>query len=116
MRLMTIVFSGMLYFICLTYLDDIIIFGATFEEHLNRLEQALKLLKTANLKLKPSKCAFGKKSVSFWAILSGKKELAQTLKNSNKFKSGHALEYKTTCVVYLGMQRIIDSSSKNLHT
>ena len=64
MRLMTIVFSGMLYSTCLAYLDDIIIFRATFEEHLNRLEQALKRLQTANLKLKPSKCAFGKKSVS----------------------------------------------------
>ena len=60
MRLMTIVFNGMLYSTCLAYLDDIIIFGATFEEHLNRLEQALKRLKTFNLKLKPSKCAFGK--------------------------------------------------------
>ena len=37
-RLMTIIFSGMLYSTCLAYLDDIIIFGATFEEHLNRLE------------------------------------------------------------------------------
>ena len=36
MRLMTIVFSGMLYSTCLAYLDDIIIFGRTFEEHLNR--------------------------------------------------------------------------------
>ena len=75
MRLMTIVFSGMLYSTCLAYFDDIIIFGATFDEHLNKLEQALKRLKTANLKLKPSKCAFGKKNqyVS-WAISSAKKE------------------------------------------
>lgn len=65
MRLMTIVFSGMLYSTCLAYLDDIIIFGRTYEEHLERLDLALKRLKSANLKLKPSKCAFGKKSVSF---------------------------------------------------
>ena len=44
MTLMTIVFSGMLYSTCLAYFDDIIIFGATFEEHLNRLDQALKRL------------------------------------------------------------------------
>ena len=35
MRLMTMVFSGMLYSTCLAYLDDIIIFGRTFEEHLD---------------------------------------------------------------------------------
>ena len=65
MRLIMIVFSGMLYSTCLAYLDDIIIFGSTFEEQLDRLEQALKRLQNVNLKLKPSKCAFGKKSVAF---------------------------------------------------
>ena len=35
MRLMTLVFSGMLYSTCLAYLDDIIIFGRSFEEHLS---------------------------------------------------------------------------------
>ena len=65
MRLMTIVSSGMLYFTCLAFLDDIIIFGRTFEEHLTRLDHALNRLKSANVKLKPSKCAFGKRSVAF---------------------------------------------------
>ena len=62
---MTIVFSGMLYNTCLAYLDNIIIFGRTFNEHLERLELALKRLKNANLKLKPSKCSFGQRSVTF---------------------------------------------------
>ena len=31
MRLMLIVFSGMLYYTCYAYLDDIVIFGRTFE-------------------------------------------------------------------------------------
>ena len=53
MRLITIVFSKMLYNTCLAYLDDIIIFGRTFNEHLERFELALKRRKNANLKLKP---------------------------------------------------------------
>ena len=65
MRLRTIMFSNMLYSTCLAYLDDIIIFGRTFEEHLDRLDHALKCLENANLKLKLSKCAFSKKSVAF---------------------------------------------------
>ena len=65
MRLMTMVFSGMLYSTCLAYLDYIIIFGHTFGEHLDRVDHALKRLENANLKLKPSKCAFGKKFVAF---------------------------------------------------
>ena len=59
MRLMTIVFSGMLYTTCLVYLDDIIV------EMLGRLDTTLERLGQANLKLKPSKCAFGKTSVNF---------------------------------------------------
>ena len=54
MRLMTIVFSGMLYSTCLAYFNDIIIFGRTFEEHLYRLDQALKRPEIANFKLKLS--------------------------------------------------------------
>ena len=46
MRLMTIIFSEMLYSTCLAYLNGIIIFGRTFNEHLKRLELALKRLKT----------------------------------------------------------------------
>ena len=65
MRLMTIVFSGILYSTCLAYLDDIIFFGRNYVKMLCRLDPALERLKQANLKFKPSKCAFGKTSVSF---------------------------------------------------
>ena len=65
MRLMSIVFSGMLYNSCLVYLDYIIIFGQTFIQHNQRLESVLTRLQNANLKLKPTKCYFGKTSVAF---------------------------------------------------
>ena len=65
MRLMTIVFSGMLYTTCLAYHDDIIVFGRNYIEMLGRLDMTLERLERANLKLKPSKCAFGKTSVTF---------------------------------------------------
>ena len=65
MRLMTLVFSGMLYRTCLAYLDDIIVVGRNFIEMLGRLDTALERLEQANLKLKPRKCAFGKTSVTF---------------------------------------------------
>ena len=64
MRLMTIVFSEMLYRTCLAYLVDIIIFGRTFIKHL-KLDLALIRLKNANLKLKTSKCLFGQCSLTF---------------------------------------------------
>ena len=50
---------------CLIYLDDIIIFSSTFEEHLQRLQAVFENLEKHNLKLKPSKCEFFKERVVY---------------------------------------------------
>ena len=50
---------------CLIYLDDVIIFSTTFEEHLERLEAVFERLKDHNLKLKASKCEFMKSRVTY---------------------------------------------------
>jgi len=36
-RIMELVMSGLTYDVCLVYLDDILIFSKTFDEHLDRL-------------------------------------------------------------------------------
>ena len=64
-RLMDLVLSGLNFEICLVYLDDIILFSTTLEQHLERLELVLQRLKAANLKLKPSKCTLLQKEVIF---------------------------------------------------
>ena len=45
---------------CIIYLDDIIVFSQTPEEHVHRLR-----LKAAGLKSKPSKCDFFKKEIKY---------------------------------------------------
>ena len=50
---------------CLVYIDDVIIFSATFQEHLHRLRLVFDRFRLANLTLKPSKCCFGKKRIKF---------------------------------------------------
>ena len=37
-------------------MDDLIIFGKTFEEHLANIDLVLNRLQAANLKIRPSKC------------------------------------------------------------
>jgi len=71
-RLMDLILTGLTLEICLAYLDDIIVFASTPEEHLERLEMVLKRLQAANLKLKPSKCNLMQTSVCFLGhIISG---------------------------------------------
>ncbi|GFV41340.1 retrovirus-related Pol polyprotein from transposon 297 [Trichonephila clavipes] len=50
-RLVETVLGGLSYEACLVYLDDIIIMGRFFEEHLKNIRRVLQKLKEANLKL-----------------------------------------------------------------
>ena len=47
------------------YLDDIIIFSTTAEEHMKHIQIVIDRLKAAQLKLKKSKCAFFKKELYY---------------------------------------------------
>ena len=49
----------------LLYLDDVVVFSATFEQHLARLELVLARFADQNLKVKLSKCFFFKSQVTF---------------------------------------------------
>lgn len=64
-RLMEKVLRQLLRKVCLVYLDDVIIFGKSFEEMLNRLRQVFLQLRSANLKLNPKKCSFFKKEIKY---------------------------------------------------
>ena len=58
---------------CIVYLDDIIIFSDTKEEHLKKLEAVFQKLCAAGLKLKPSKCFFFREEIEYLGhVVSGK--------------------------------------------
>ena len=64
-RLMDTVLSGLNFRTLLVYLDDIILFSKTVEEHFVRLRELFDCLRKANLKLKPSKCNLLQTEVEF---------------------------------------------------
>ncbi|GBO24268.1 Retrovirus-related Pol polyprotein from transposon 297 [Araneus ventricosus] len=64
-RLVETVLRGLSSEACLVYLDDIIIVGRTFEEHLNNLRKVFQRLQKSNLKLSPKKCRFFQKEVTY---------------------------------------------------
>ena len=57
-HLMDIVLAGAKWSTCLVYLDDIVIVGKTFHQHLANVHDWLHKLRQAGLCLKPGKCAF----------------------------------------------------------
>ncbi|UYV66446.1 hypothetical protein LAZ67_4001706 [Cordylochernes scorpioides] len=58
-RIMDNLLRGLKWNICLCYLDDIIVFSKTMEEHILRLEMVLNCLSKAGLTLNLEKCHFG---------------------------------------------------------
>ena len=50
---------------CIIYLDDIIVFSKTLEEHVVRLRAVFEKLKQVGLKLKPSKCEFFRQELTY---------------------------------------------------
>ena len=50
---------------CIIYLDDIIVFSETPHEHIKRLCGVFQKLASAGLTLKPSKCEFFKKKITY---------------------------------------------------
>ena len=50
---------------CLIYLDDIVVFSRTFEEHIERLEKVFERLVEAGLKLSPAKCNLFQKELKY---------------------------------------------------
>lgn len=51
--------------VCIPYLDDIIIFSTTFEEHIKNMRKVLQRLREHGIKLKPRKCKLFERKVTF---------------------------------------------------
>jgi hypothetical protein len=60
---MSVVLEGLLPLRCLVYLDDALVIGRSFAQHLENLEAVLEAISKERLKLKPSKCYFAQSSV-----------------------------------------------------
>jgi hypothetical protein len=68
-RLIDTTLKGLTWQQCLVYIDDVIIFSTTFEQHLMAIEQVLERIESANLKLQARKCHFCMREVSYLGYL-----------------------------------------------
>ena len=64
-RTMELALQGLQWVTCLIYIDDVIVFGKDFDEHMQTLEEVLDRIKKAGLKLKANKSYLLQKEVIF---------------------------------------------------
>ena len=64
-RAMNLILRGMTWKSVLAFLDDVMVLGKSFDEHLENLREVLERFKQHNLKLKPKKCALFQTETKF---------------------------------------------------
>lgn len=64
-RVMNNILGNLIGTCCLVYLDDIIVFGSSLQQHLDNLNKVLQRLAQANLKVQFDKCEFLQKQCEF---------------------------------------------------
>ena len=64
-RLMDLVLRDLVGDECHEFIDDVIVFGNTIEEHASRLSRVLERFDRANLQLQPGNCVFAQPQVQY---------------------------------------------------
>ncbi|WVZ91209.1 hypothetical protein U9M48_037412 [Paspalum notatum var. saurae] len=64
-KAMNVTLSPVLRLFALVFLDDILIYSSTLEDHLSHIEAVLQLLAQDSWKVKPSKCTFAQQSIAY---------------------------------------------------
>ena len=76
-RLMDLVLAGLQMSHCLVYMDDVIVMGRSFQEHLRNLRQVFERLREAGQTLKPTKCLFFQTEVFYLGHITSRKGVSK---------------------------------------
>lgn len=102
-RLMDRVFDGVSWQTALVYLDDIIVHGRSFEDHLANLEIVFQKLQEANLRLGPSKCHLFRRSVKYLGHVVSKEGLSADSDKCRAIETWPVPTTKTQLRSFLGL-------------
>ena len=102
-RLMDTILAGLQWTNCLVYLDDIIILGKTFQEHLCNLRAVFDQIRSANLKLKPRKCILCRQSVQFLGHIVSREGVATDPSKTEKVANWPVPQNKREVQQFLGL-------------
>ena len=102
-RLMERVLAGLQWRICLVYIDDIIIFSATVDDHLQQLDEVFGRLKAAGLKLKPKKCHLFQQKVQYLGHIVSEEGIATDPEKTESIRKWHRPSNVTELRSFLGL-------------
>lgn len=86
-QLMDSVLAGLHWRNCLVYIDDIVVIGKSFDEHLYNLQQVLERLKQAGLKLQSHECKFLQAQVTYLGHVVSAQGVSPDPEKTSKIKS-----------------------------
>ena len=94
---MDLVLAGIQWSKCLVYLDDIIVQGRSFEEHLQHLVLVLQQLREASLHLKPAKCVLFRDEILYLGHVMSAKALPQIQLKPTRSHDGQPSPLQMKC-------------------
>jgi len=107
-RVMDRVFQEVTWKFVLVYIDDIIIYSKTYEEHLEHLKNVFTLLGNAGLKINLEKCDFFKRKLSFLGHVITINGIAPDPSKIEKVQHYPIPQNKTKVRSFLGLALIIE--------
>ena len=102
-RLMELILQGLNWSNCIIYLDDIVVYGTTLEQHLQRVDQVLLRIQDSGMKLKPNKCHLLQESVNFLGHVVSKNGVLPSADNVSKILLWPSPTNVTEIRQFLGM-------------
>jgi hypothetical protein len=102
-RLMYKVLGGLLWTNSMAYLDDIVIFSATWDDHLKDLGEVFQRIRKAKLKIKPPKCSFGKFGIQYLGFIISPKGVECDPQNTQKVAGFQIPRNKKDVQSFLGL-------------
>lgn len=85
-QVMELVLKGLPWHICMVYLDDILIYNRSFEDHLLALGEVFSWIGAAGLRLKARKCHLARDHVVFLGHVVSTEELRPDPENTDKVR------------------------------
>ena len=102
-RVMELVLKGLPWHICMVYLDDILVYSRSFEDHIAALDEVFTRIEVAGLRLNARKCHLARDHVVFLGHVISAEGLRPDPRNTDKVKNWPMPRSATEVRAFLGL-------------